>query len=127
VKAVAVAIALLRREGRWFLQRRDLSSDHLAGAWEFPGGKVEPGESPETALRRELMEELSWEPGGLRALDAITHAYPDRVVTLHPFLAEGPELPRTALAWGWFRAAEAACLRVLEANAPLLELLERLP
>ena len=127
MKAVAVAIALLRREGRWFLQRRDLSSDHLAGAWEFPGGKVEPGESPETTLRRELMEELSWAPEELRALDAITHAYPDRVVTLHPFMAEGPELPRTALAWGWFRAAEAGRLRVPEANTPLLGLLERLP
>jgi 8-oxo-dGTP diphosphatase len=127
VKAVAVAIALLRRDGRWFLQRRDLASDHLAGLWEFPGGKVEPGESLEAALRRELMEELSWTPGELRALDAIPHVYPDRVVRLHPFMAEGPELPRTTLAWGWFRAAEAARLRVPEANAPLLELLERLP
>ncbi|HET8901016.1 MAG TPA: NUDIX domain-containing protein [Holophagaceae bacterium] len=127
MKTIAVAIALLRRDGRWFLQRRDLSSDHLAGAWEFPGGKVEPGEAPEAALRRELMEELSWAPKGLRALDAITHAYPDRIVTLHPFVTEGPELPRTALAWGWFRAAEAARLRVPEANAPLLKMLERLP
>ena len=127
MKGVAVAIALLRREGRWFLQRRDLSSDQLAGLWEFPGGKLEPGESPEAALRRELMEELSWESGELRALEAITHAYPGRVVTLHPFVAEGPELPRTALAWGWFRAAEAARLQVPEANAPLMEMLERLP
>ena len=127
MNAVAVAIALLRREGRWFLQRRELSSDHLAGLWEFPGGKVEPGEAPEAALRRELMEELSWTPGKLRALEAITHAYPGRVVRLHPFVAEGPDLPRTALAWGWFRAAEAARLRVPEANMPLLEMLERLP
>jgi mutator protein MutT len=127
VKAVTVAVALLRREGRWFLQRRDPSSGHLAGAWEFPGGKAEPGESPEEALRRELVEELAWEAGPLRALAPITHAYPDFTVTLHPFLAEGPELPRTALAWGWFSAAEAARLRVPEANAPLLDLLGRIP
>ncbi|HXC15893.1 MAG TPA: (deoxy)nucleoside triphosphate pyrophosphohydrolase [Holophagaceae bacterium] len=127
MKTVAVAIALLRREGRWFLQRRDPASGHLAGVWEFPGGKVEPGESPEAALRREMLEELSWAPGELHALDPITHAYPDRVVTLHPFLSEGPELPRTALAWGWFRAAEAARLRVPEANGPLLDLLGRMP
>jgi mutator protein MutT len=133
VNAIVVAIALLHREGRWFLQRRDLRSGHLASAWEFPGGKAEPGESPERALWRELEEELSWAPGGLRALDPITHTYPDRVVILHPFVAEGPDLPRTGLAWGWFTAAEATRLRVPEANAPLLALLalqampERMP
>ena len=123
MKTIAVAIALLRRDGRWLLQRRDLSSSHLPGVWEFPGGKVEQGESPEEALRRELMEELSWVPDALHPLSAITHTYADRTVTLHPFLAEGPELPRTALAWGWFTPLEAARLKVPEANAPLLELL----
>lgn len=126
MKAITVAVALLRREGRWFLQRRDPRSAHLPGAWEFPGGKVEPGESPEQALRRELLEELSWTAGSLRALDPILHAYLDRTVTLHPFAAEGPELPRTALAWGWFTSTEAKRLRIPEANAPLLESLERL-
>lgn len=126
MKPFAVSIALLQREGRWFLQRRDLHSAHLAGAWEFPGGKVESGESPEQALERELREELNWSPGPLRALAPITHAYADRAVTLHPFVAEGPELPRTTLAWGWFTALEASRLTVPEANRPLLELLEHL-
>ena len=123
MKAVAVAVALLEREGRWFLQRRDLSAPHLPGLWEFPGGKIEVDETAEAALRRELREELSWEVGELRALEPVTHAYPDRVVTLHPFIASGPALPRTALAWGWFTAAEAKRLAVPVANAPLLELL----
>ena len=127
MKRVAVAIALLRREGRWFLQRRDAGSDHLPGLWEFPGGKIGSGEAAEAALRRELEEELAWVPGDLRALDPLTHAYPDRIVDLHPFLVEGPALPRTALAWGWFTAVEAARLKVPEANAPLMALLERLP
>lgn len=127
MKTVAVAIALLHREGRWFLQRRDLNASHLPGLWEFPGGKVEHGESPEDALTRELQEELSWNPDALRALEPITHAYADRVVELHPFLAEGPDLPRTSLAWGWFTTTEAMRLPVPEANAPLLTRLERLP
>ena len=126
MKSVRVAIALLRREGHWFMQRRDLASAHLPGLWEFPGGKVEAGESPEAGLRRELREELGWEPGALEALDPIRHAYPDREVELHPFVAEGPALPRTPLAWGWFRAAEAGRLPVPEANASLMALLERL-
>ncbi|MBS1765923.1 MAG: NUDIX domain-containing protein [Acidobacteria bacterium] len=122
-----MAIALLHRQGRWFLQRRALDAPHLPGLWEFPGGKIEPGESPETASRRELEEELSWNPGSLRALEPLTHAYADRVVELHPFLAEGPELPRASLAWGWFTATEATRLPAPEANAPLLTMLERLP
>lgn len=127
MKRVSVAIALLHRQGRWFLQRRGLDASHLPGLWEFPGGKVELGESPETALRRELQEELSWRPMALRALEPITHAYADRVVELHPYVAEGPDLPRTSLAWGWFTGAEARRLPTPEANAPLLTRLERLP
>jgi 8-oxo-dGTP diphosphatase len=123
---VAVALALLHREGRWFLQRRDPASSHLPGRWEFPGGKVEEGESPEAALRRELGEELAWAPGPLRPLPPISHAYADRTVVLHPFQAEGPALPRTALAWGWFTAGEALRLPSPEANAPLLARLEGL-
>lgn len=123
----AVAIALLHREGRWFLQRRDAAARHLPGLWEFPGGKVEAGESPEAALRRELQEELGWAPGGLRALEPIAHAYADRAVTLHPFVSEGPRLPRTPLAWGWFTALEAQRLPAPEANKGLMAQLERLP
>lgn len=125
--AVEVALALLAQDGRWFLQRRDPAAAHLPGLWEFPGGKVEPGESPELALRRELHEELGWSPGELRPLEPLGHAYAERTVRLHPFLAEGPARPRTPLAWGWFTAAEAARLKVPEANGPLLALLGCLP
>lgn len=124
---LAVAVALLHRDGRWFLQRRDLAAGHLPGCWEFPGGKTEAGESPEAALRRELREELAWTPGALRPLAVIRHPYPDRVVELHPFAGEGPDLPRTPLAWGWFTAPEAMRLKIPEANGPLVALLERLP
>lgn len=127
MKTVTVALALLHREGRWFLQRRDLAASHLPGCWEFPGGKVEAGESPEAALRRELEEELAWTPGALRPLEVIRHAYPDRAVLLHPFAGQGPALPRTPLAWGWFMAREARGLKIPEANGPLVALLERLP
>ncbi len=127
MKAVTVALALLHRDGRWFLQRRALDAGHLPGFWEFPGGKVEPGESPETGLIREVREELDWRPGPLVAMEPITHAYADRVVTLHPFRALGPDQPRTALAWGWFTAVQARRLKTPEANASLITALEHLP
>jgi len=52
-----VTAAILEEDGRVFVARRG-PGRHLAGKWEFPGGKVEPGETPEQALRRELTEEL---------------------------------------------------------------------
>lgn len=124
---VDVALALLRREGRCFLQRRDPGSAVLPGRWEFPGGKLEPGEAPEAALVRELVEELGLAAGGLRPLDPLVHAYGDRTVRLHPFLVQAGGPPRTALAWGWFAPAEMRRLTLPEANLPLVARLEALP
>ena len=58
MKVVEVAAGLVYREGRYLIARRK-SGVHLAGFWEFPGGKREPGETLEECLRRELLEELS--------------------------------------------------------------------
>lgn len=54
---LVVAGALKRSDGRWLMHRRP-EGKHHAGLWEFPGGKIEPGEMPRDALRRELLEEL---------------------------------------------------------------------
>lgn len=53
-----VTAAIIQRDGKILAARRKPGS-HMAGFWEFPGGKIEPGESPEECLRRELKEELS--------------------------------------------------------------------
>lgn len=121
---IEAAIALIAREGRWFLQRRDPASAMLPGLWEFPGGKLEPGEEPHAALRRELREELGWEPGGLQALDVIRDVDHQRELRLHPFRCEGPARLGTALAWGWFTGGEIRRLPIPPANAALLALLD---
>ncbi len=54
---ISVTAAILVRDGKILIAQRK-SSDHLAGKWEFPGGKLEDGESPEECLRRELQEEF---------------------------------------------------------------------
>jgi len=103
-KPVHVVAAVLRdARGRILLARRTAGRD-LAGAWEFPGGKVEPGESPREALDRELHEEL-----GIRVLDAVPlvavpQAYPDKRIVLDVYTVDDYEgtprgRERQALAW----------------------------
>ena len=76
---LVVAAAVVERDGRIMLcQRRP--EVHNGLKWEFPGGKLEPGESPEAALARELTEELGVEAEVGRVMDAVFHRYPDRDV-----------------------------------------------
>ena len=72
------AVALIDPDGRVLLAQRPPGKS-LAGLWEFPGGKVEPGESPETALIRELKEELGIDTftSCLAPLTFASHRYPD--------------------------------------------------
>ena len=92
---MAVVAAVIRRGGGIMLcQRRPGAHNPLK--WEFPGGKIEPGESPEAALARELMEELDIRVEVGRIVDAVCHRYADRDVLVLFYdcrIAEGE--PRT--------------------------------
>ncbi|OGK84492.1 MAG: hypothetical protein A2X52_12090 [Candidatus Rokubacteria bacterium GWC2_70_16] len=76
-----VVAAVIERGGRILITRRPQGS-HLAGLWEFPGGKPLPGESPQEALRREIREELGAEITVLDHVDTINWSYPDKRVRL---------------------------------------------
>jgi 8-oxo-dGTP diphosphatase len=75
---LVAAAALFDSSGRVLITQRP-NHKQLGGLWEFPGGKVEPGEAPETALVRELKEELDLtvEPDALDPFAFASHAYPD--------------------------------------------------
>ena len=76
MNTVLVAAGVLIEGGRVLLTQRKAGT-HLAGAWEFPGGKVGPGEDPRTALRRELAEELGIDATAGEIVDVTFHRYED--------------------------------------------------
>ncbi|NNE19894.1 MAG: 8-oxo-dGTP diphosphatase MutT [Myxococcales bacterium] len=78
---VVVAAAVVIREGRVLLTRR-AKGQHLAGMWEFPGGKLEDGESPEEALVRECREECGIDVDVGAILDVTHHRFPEKDVLL---------------------------------------------
>jgi 8-oxo-dGTP diphosphatase len=87
VKVTIVSAAVILEAGRVLLSQRKVGT-HLAGAWEFPGGKVEPGEDPRAALERELEEELGISVVVRDPVEVTFHRYPEKSVLLLFFDAE---------------------------------------
>jgi len=119
---VAVGI-VVDAQGRLLVGERPAEKDY-AGQWEFPGGKLEPGESVFDALVREFREELNLQVDSADALFSCEHVYPDRQVELHFWRvteyqgeAEGLEGQRLR----WVQADDLASLDFLEGNRALLE------
>ncbi|NIF23136.1 8-oxo-dGTP diphosphatase MutT [Candidatus Pantoea multigeneris] len=88
MKHLQVAVGIIRNaEKQIFLTQRAATS-HMANKWEFPGGKIEAGESAKQALQRELQEETGIEVTSAKAIGSADHTYADVRVTLHFFLVE---------------------------------------
>jgi 8-oxo-dGTP diphosphatase len=80
-----IALALIWRGGEVLIARRASNAEHLPDVWEFPGGKIEAGETPEIAAIREAREETGLEIEIADAREAIEWEYQTRRVSLHPF------------------------------------------
>ena len=84
MKRIEVVAAIIRKEGRIFATQRGYGE--WKDWWEFPGGKMEPGETPEEALKREIREELSTEIRVDELLCTVEYDYPKFHLTLHCYL-----------------------------------------
>jgi 8-oxo-dGTP diphosphatase len=122
-----VVAGALARGGRLLLARRRDGDPH-AGLWELPGGKVEPGETPEEALDREWREELGVRVGSAEPFTFASFASNGRHVTLLVLLVRsvaGDPAPVTVAEVRWTTPGEAALLPLLPADRPIVERLAR--
>lgn len=126
---IAIALILHPTDGTLLIaQRKD--GVHQGSLWEFPGGKCFPGEVPADCAVRETREETGLEVAVLEAWPEITHVYPDRTVTLHPFLCRAfsaEAQPRESKRIVWVPQNELQCYPFPAANAPLLARLSANP
>ncbi len=121
------AVALIDADGRVLLAQRP-EGKSMAGLWEFPGGKVEPGETPEAALIRELQEELginTWQ-SCLAPLTFASHAY-ETFHLLMPLFAcrrwEGIPSPREGQQLAWVKPERLRDYPMPPADSPLIPIL----
>jgi mutator protein MutT len=119
-----VLAAVVDDRGRLLVQPR-VGDAALAGTWELPGGKVLPEEDHAAALAREVEEEtgLAVRVGELAL--ALCHEYPDRRVALYAYMCETVGRARPVRWARWAAPAECRAMSIPEANAPILDAIER--
>ncbi len=118
-------VAAVIEDSHRFLVTRRPAGVHLAGMWEFPGGKIDPDETHEAALRRELLEELGVEADVGERVYRTLHAYPDRTIALYFYRCTLKGAPRPLLGqeMRWVPRAELWSLGFPPADTELIELL----
>ena len=123
---IVVLAAVIERDGRFLMTRR-LEGTHLAGKWEFPGGKCEPGEAHDACLVRELDEELGVECEVGEEIFTVEHAYPERTVRLHFHRATllGEPSPQQGQGMRWVERSELRALELPDADQGLVDLLSK--
>lgn len=122
-----VAAALFDPLGRVLIAERP-AGKALAGRWEFPGGKIDPGESERDALARELREELGVEVVRAERMLELKHEYPDRHIELSMWRVgeyRGMPEPRDGQALKWVMPAELVHEDLLEADRPIVQALSK--
>lgn len=124
MKILQISVGIIRnKQGEIYITQRAADA-HMAHKWEFPGGKIEAGESPEQAVIRELQEEVGITVTSLQPFDKLEYQFPDRQITLWFWLVDGWE----GEPWGkegqpgrWVVQRELVAEEFPPANAPVVE------
>ena len=127
MKVIEDAAGLVHREGRYLIDRRG-PGVHLAGFWEFPGGKREPDETLEACLRRELSEELGIQIDVPIPFQVVRHEYAEKIVELHFFhcrieAGQATAIDCAEIRWVW--PHELGDFEFPPADRPIIEALRR--
>jgi mutator protein MutT len=125
VTSEIVVVAAVIEQGGAFLVTRRPAGVHLEGLWEFPGGKIDTGETHAGALRREMREELDTDVDVHELVLSTAHAYPGRTVRLYFYRCTLAGTPRPLLGqqMRWVPRAELAALGFPPADEALIRLL----
>ncbi len=124
---MTIVVAAVIEDDHRFLVTRRQSGVHLAGMWEFPGGKIDPDETHGAALARELREELDVEVEVGERVHRTMHAYPERTIELYFYRCSLKGVPRPLLGqeMRWVPRGELRALGFPPADTELIELLAK--
>lgn len=129
MEKINVVAAVVVRDGKYLCVQRCRSHQaYNSERWEFPGGKVEAGETDHEALVREIKEEMDWDVYVGRKLGTITHDYPDFTIRLTAYLCKGGDGDFTLLEHldaRWLPLADLPSLKWTDADRKVVELLRQ--
>lgn len=129
MKHLQIAVGIIRNSQQEIFITQRAADSHMAGFWEFPGGKIEQDETPEVALKRELLEETGIAVKEAVLLKVLEHTFTDRIVTLSFYLVEewdGKPFGREGQPMRWVKQSDLLAEEFPPANVAIIELLTHL-
>lgn len=128
MKVLNISTGIIRNAKQQIFITQRAADAHMANKWEFPGGKIEAGESAEQALVRELQEEVGITPQGATLYEKLEYQFPDRHITLWFWLVEswdGEPWGKEGQPGSWVAQSELDAEMFPPANEPVISRLKR--